>query len=172
MMMLRIMIHKLVAIFVLNIFLNLHRYLYYLYHVALKPRYGLGILEFTVCPSGTEVDKLIKAASDLLHTSNHNAVLVMFPVHYPGLTCEAKLKNTRLIEDRLLFYSCDIGMEIAIHYNVDNMHISEKRPLSQRALLVVSAKISSTSPWKDSELARGKVMVWPLVLACFLKVRG
>ena len=129
-----------------------------IYHLSeLCARYGLVILDLTVAPSGALLENAIRSSMDFAHQSRNNVVLVIYPQVYSGLSVSVLLKEQRHIEDRLMAHSADLDIEISIHYIVDNMHGSEKRHLASRARLVTSTKVGSSSPWKDSEAARGKI---------------
>lgn len=108
-------------------------------------------------PTGTLLENAIRCSMDFAHQTRDNAVLVLYPQAYAGLSVSVLLKDQRHIEDRLLAHGADMEMELSIHYVVDNMHGSEKRTLASRGRLITSTKVGSTSPWKDSEAARGKI---------------
>lgn len=100
---------------------------------------------------------MLKAGVDICHTSSANAALVIHPAAHHGFSTANRLEACRRIEDRLMIHGADVDTEISIHFQVDNMHAAEKRSLSARAVLVVSAKVGDKSPWKDSDAARGKI---------------
>lgn len=110
------------------------------------------ILDIIVWPSDSLcLESSIKAAATICHQSAQNLLLVYLPAHYSGVSGEALLKNTRLLEDKLMQNGLDIHRLISIHYYVHEQHGSDKRVLNH-LLRACHSKTLGRCDWSKARM--------------------
>ena len=70
------------------------------------------ILDFSVVPSAVTMDATIATAASIVHQSENNCALLLYPVPYSGLSMPSLLASQRRIEDKLLFHKMSIEARI------------------------------------------------------------
>lgn len=123
------------------------------------------ILDFSVCPPATILEQVVMSACQTLHSSPNAAAYVIFPQQHSCIQPASVIANVRRVEDRLLFHgACFELPDSAVHFEVQEAHAGDKRPLSARTKLVISERHSrDLCPWINSRAARGKVERVPLI---------
>ncbi|CAE7328154.1 unnamed protein product [Symbiodinium necroappetens] len=131
--------------------------------VSPSKRLVLMVLDMSLSPTNTEIDDMIKTAASILHASGQNALFVLLPQQYnKSQSMSSVLAAQRRIEDKLMAQQVNFESHVSIHYNIENMHGSDKRRLSTQARFAVSQKVDADA-WLESTVARGKLENIPLL---------
>lgn len=128
----------------------------------------LVVLDLSAPPGLVEIDALVQAGCNMLHQSARHAMLVIYPQKYSGQSAKANIMAQRRVEDMLLKCNANLDCDIALHFTIDGMHMSDKRTLGARARLVISETLSgsddaNSSPFMAGAAARGKISDIPLL---------
>lgn len=112
-------------------------------------------------------DEALARAADLAHMSECTGIIWLYPVAFRGCHVEACMRKVRLAEDRMLAHNLCMLYEFTINFVAASEHAGDRRPLTQRARLLLSKTATNggdNSPWTDTELARGRLPGPPIEL--------
>ncbi len=113
-------------------------------------------VDLNIDHSGTTLGAF-KAIADVLHQSEHNALLLQGLQQHSNLKFVHKVKAERGVEDALLKLNLNMEAEASLHFKVDKEHARDTRRLESRFRLVVSNEFESSPTWKNSALGRGNL---------------
>ena len=123
--------------------------------------YTLVVVDLSKWPMEADhVDTAIEKSADMCHIDEKAAMIVLYPVPYKGLMPETTIKRVRLLEDRLMNLNLTMDFELGVSYSIPDEHGNEKRPLYQKARLLMSKSMTAdgtSSAWLDTMIARGKM---------------
>lgn len=71
-------------------------------------RYTLIVLDMSVITLGKEMESIVSTAASLVHQSENNMILLVYPVLHSGTTLTTLLAAQRKLEDRLLVHKVSI----------------------------------------------------------------